>query len=272
MLDLLLPVIRFYPEPIIFQHTCNLLCIFLMPVSNRYDLDLHRRKPHWKRTCIMLNQDTDKPLETAKNHPVNHHWPVLLIILTNISQVKPLRHQKIKLHSPALPAPSKTVRQVKIYLRPVKSTVTLVNLILGPLGIQRILQCLCSSLPYIVTSHRLLRLRRKLNTILIPEYLIEIIHKLNHTCDLILDLRRHHKNMRIILRKASHPKQPRKHTRKLMPVHASKLSNPHRKLPVAVYLLLVKQHPSRAVHRLHSILILVNLCKIHIILIMVPVP
>ncbi|SCI87807.1 Uncharacterised protein [uncultured Ruminococcus sp.] len=57
-----------------------------------------------------------------------------------------------------------------------------------------------------------------------------------------------------------------------MPVHQAQLANAQGQILVGVHLRLVDQNAARAVHRLNSVVLFINDRRIHIVLIMIPVP
>ena len=102
------------------------------------------------------------------------------------------------------------------------------------------------------------------------EKTVYIIDKIDDSCDLFLDLFRQHENMRVILSESPHSHQTVKGAGQFMSVHLAQFSHPDRKIPVGVHLPLVSQHGTRTIHRFDGIISPVELCKIHIFLVMIP--
>ncbi len=94
---------------------------------------------------------------------------------------------------------------------------------------------------------------------------------MDNALDLICDLIRAHKDMRIVLRKAADTEQAVKCAAELVPVHNAQLTDPQGQLPIAVGLRTVYHDTAGAVHGLDAVILPIDLGGIHIVLIVIPV-
>ncbi len=77
--------------------------------------------------------------------------------------------------------------------------------------------------------------------------------------------------MGIILGEVPDTHQTMEGTRQFMAMHQPQLPHPYRKIPVTVDFSLVNNHAARTVHGLNGVIHIVDLGKIHVFFIMVPV-
>ena len=78
--------------------------------------------------------------------------------------------------------------------------------------------------------------------------------------------------MRIILCEITHAHQAVKRTGKLMAMDQSKFTHAQWQITIAVLMRTIDKNTPRAVHWLNRIIFLINLGKIHIFLVMIPMP
>ena len=133
-----------------------------MTLRNRQDTYLHGSHPHGECTCIVLDQDTDKALNRAIDHAMQHDGTMLFAVLTNIGEIKLLGQTHIELDRAALPRTSDGVAQVEVDLRSVKRAVSLVDDIVQTAVVQCLLQAIRRHLPHLIRPHRVLGARREL--------------------------------------------------------------------------------------------------------------
>jgi hypothetical protein len=106
----------------------------------------------------MFNQNTDKTLNAAKDHTVNHDGPVFFTVGTNVIDIKTLRHLEIKLNGTALPGPANAVFQVEINFGAVEGAVTFVYFIRAVPGVVKCLpQGIGCQVPFFLCSHGIFR-------------------------------------------------------------------------------------------------------------------
>ena len=99
---------------------------------------------------------------------------------------------------------------------------------------------------------------------------VHLIKKVDNVLDFSLNLLRRHEDMGIILGEVAHTEQAVEGTGQFMAMHQAQLTGTQRQVAIAVLLGLVHQHAARAVHRLDSVVLTVNLSEIHIFLVMSP--
>src|SRR5436305_1110941 len=80
---------------------------------------------------MMLDQDSDEPLETAENRPVDDDRPVLGVVRAGVLQVEVFRLHVVELDRCALPFAADRVGHVEVDLRTVKRTVARVDGVIG---------------------------------------------------------------------------------------------------------------------------------------------
>ena len=178
-----------------------------MLIGNGQDLCLNGSQPGGEGPCKVFDENTDKALNGAKGHSVNHNGTVFFSICPDVFTVKPQRKLEIKLNGTALPGPSDGILQVEINLGTIEGSVSLIHHIGKSQVVQGASESLCSHLPILIASHRIFRPGGKLHVIFKPEKLINLINQLGNALDLFSNLFRHHKDMSIVLGKAAHPHQ-----------------------------------------------------------------
>ena len=107
--------------------------------------------------------------------------------------------------------------------------------------------------------------------ILESEKLINLIDESGYLCDLLLDLLRGDKDMSIILGKAAYSHETMKLTALFMSVYKAAFCVAQRKISVGTRFILLYKNGARTVHRLDGKVFVVDLCCIHIILVVIPV-
>ena len=218
----------------------------------------------------MLNQNTDKALDTAEANAVNHYRAMLLVILADISQIKTLGHYKVQLDGAALPGTADAVGQVEVQLGAVECAVTLVDLIRHTDGIHGVTQSLGCNLPNSVIAHGIFGTGGQLYMIREAELLVNGVNQLGYTDNLILDLLGQHKDVGIILPEAAYTHQTVQRTGQLMAVYQANLAHTNRQVTVAVHIIFVNQNTAGAVHRFNGKILFINLGEVHIFFVVVP--
>ena len=242
-----------------------------MTVRDGQQLHLHRRQPGGERTGKVLGQNTDKPLNAAEYHTVDHNGTVLLAVRAHIFQLKPLRQLEVQLNGAALPGTTQAIGQVEVQLGAVECAVALVDLkVIAKLS-NGVPQGLGSNIPVLLGAHRVLRLGGQFNVILKAKGAVHTVDQLYHALDFVLDLLPGHKDVGIVLGKATHPHQPMQCAGQLMPVHNAQLAHTQRQILVGVHFVLIHQNTAGAVHRLNGKVLVVNNGGVHIFFIVVPV-
>ena len=107
--------------------------------------------------------------------------------------------------------------------------------------------------------------------ILESEQLIYFINQRYNTFDLITDLFRHHKDVRIILCEAAYTHQSVKLTGFFMTVYQSKFTDTERKIFIRTRLCFINKHSTRTVHWFDCKVFIIDHGCIHIFFIVIPV-
>src|SRR5205807_8038323 len=81
------------------------------------------REPYREVAGVVLDEDGDEALERSVDGSVDHHRPVLLVVLADVAQVESLRRVVVELDGPELPLASDAVLDVEVQLGPVKGSV-----------------------------------------------------------------------------------------------------------------------------------------------------
>ncbi len=232
---------------------------------------LHRRQPDGKSAAVVLDEDTDEAFDAAKNDAVEHHRPVLLAVLTDVAEIKFLRHEEIQLDGAALPGTAQGVFQVKVDLGAVEGAVTFINGIGHLQSLQGLAQGAGSCLPYLFRPHGISGPGGKLNVILKAEKAVEAVHQVDDALDLGRDLGGQHENMGVVLGEGAHPHQAVQDAGLLVAVHQAHLRQAQGQVAVAVLLGFVDQNAPGAVHRFDGVVNVINSGEVHVLLVVVPV-
>ncbi len=159
---------------------------------------------------------------------------------------------------------------MKVQLRPIKSTVSLIDYIRQLQRLRSLYQRICRKLPVRFAADAVLRPRGKLYEIGKTEFLIYFLNQQRHLPDFRNDLFFRHKNMRVVLCKCTDPHQPVQLPGFLIAMHQSQFSQPKRQFPIGTRLALIYQHTARAAHRLDCIIRTIHDQCIHYFPIMIP--
>ena len=161
---------------------------------------------------------------------------------------------------------------MEIYLGTVKRAVALVYHIIETYIFERGLKAVCRKFPILVASHTVLRPGRQLDVVFESEYLVHLVDKTDNAFYLVGDLLRGHEDMRVVLSETANAHKSVERARFLVSVHDAQLAHTHRQIAVGVRRRVIHQQSARAVHRLYRKLGLVDDRRIHIILIVIPMP
>ena len=183
----------------------------------------------------MLNQDTDETLNRTKYNTMDHDRTMLLSISSDIFAVKSHWQLEVKLDRTTLPCSSNRIFQMEINLRTIECSVSFIYRIGQTQIIQSTLKCCSRHIPIFVTSHGILRPCGKFYMIFKSKQLVYFIDQLCNAFDLVTDLLRHHKDMGIILCKATYTHQAMKLTGFLMTMDKTKLTHTQWQIPVRTW-------------------------------------
>ena len=68
-----------------------------MAVGHREHADLHRRQPDREAAAVVLDQDAGEALHRAEQGAVDHHRPVLGVVLALVDEIEALGHREVEL-------------------------------------------------------------------------------------------------------------------------------------------------------------------------------
>src|SRR5258706_10578673 len=117
---LLIPQVRFYPKPLIFQVFRNFEAIFLLSFGNSHHHGLYRGQPSRQFAGMVFDQNPDKPLQRPKHRPVQHDRGVLLAVFTDIRRAEAPWEIEVHLQGAALPIAPNGISQDELELGSVK--------------------------------------------------------------------------------------------------------------------------------------------------------
>ena len=160
---------------------------------------------------------------------------------------------------------------MEVDLGAVEGAVALVDLVVHTQLLQSGAQALFGASPVLVRTHGVLGAGGKLNVILKAKLLVHGVDEVDHTHDLVGQLVGTHKQVGVVLVKATHAEQTVQGAAQLVAVHQANLAGADGQLAVGVRLGGVHQHAARAVHRLNAVLFVVNNGRVHVVLVVVPV-
>ena len=199
----------------------------------------------------MLDQDPGEALHRAEQRAVDHHRPVLGVVLALVGELEALGHLEVELAGAALPRAPERVGDVEVDLRAVEGALPRADLVLAALALERLAQPRLGALPLLVAADRLLRAGRELDPDVVePEAGVELVDRLADRVDLVGDLVERAVDVRVVLGEGAHPEQPVQDALALVAGDVAELGQPQRQLAVGVALGAEDQAGARAVHRL----------------------
>ena len=126
--------------------------------------------------------------------------------------------------------------------------------------------------PILVAAHGIFGTRGKLDVILKTEQRIHFVDDPHDALDLFRDLFGRHEDMRVVLRKASHAHQPVKLTALFVAVNKPQLAHANGQIFITVRRIFIHEQTARTVHGLDRAVLAVDLRRIHIVFIVIPMP
>ena len=119
----------------------HLDCAYVdVAVGDRQHDRLDRRQPDRELAGVVLDEHADEALEGAHQRAVDHHRAVLGVVGARVGEVEALGHHVVELDGAELPRAADRVGHVQVDLRPVEGAVALVDLVLEPAVVERLLQ------------------------------------------------------------------------------------------------------------------------------------
>lgn len=116
-----------------------------------------------------------------------------------------------------------------------------------------------------------LRAGGKLEGELEAEEAIDVLHEIEERRDLLLDLRGHAEDVRVVLHEATDAREAGECARRLVPVEDAELSHTDGQLLVRAVARVENEAVAGAVHRLQSPLLLLDVEREHVVLVVLPV-
>ena len=123
---------------------------------------------------------------------------------------------------------------MEVDLRAVECAVTLVDDIVKTKALQCILQAIGRSLPVLIGAHGILRAGGQLHEIVEAKLGVDLVNQMHNALDLVGNLVRAHKDVRIVLSEAADTEQTVKRTAQFVAVNDAQLADPQGQLTIAV--------------------------------------
>ena len=123
-----------------------------MAVGDRQHRRLDGREPGREAAAVVLDQDPGEALHRAEQRAVDHHRPVLGVVVALVGELEALGHLEVELAGAALPGAAERVGDVEVDLRPVEGPLPRAHVVLAALALERLAQAAsarshCSSVP-----------------------------------------------------------------------------------------------------------------------------
>ncbi|MBA7565786.1 hypothetical protein ES708_07471 [subsurface metagenome] len=248
----LIAEIHRYPNVLVPENPGDLLGVLVEHWSYRNHHSLYRRQPDRECPAVMLDQDTEKPLQRSEQRPMHHVGPVQTAVISGIGHIETLGQIEVKLDRGHLPLPSQGILDFQVDLRSVEGPPALVELIIEGFPVDGLFQAVRCLIPALALAHALLLgLGSQVGLdVLEPKGLPDVEGKPQGGVDLLLNLLGGADDVSIILGKAPHPKQPVEHTGTLVAVHGPQFGPAQRQFPIRTKGGFVDHDMEGAVHRL----------------------
>ena len=154
----------------------------------------------------MLDQDAHEALEAAEYGSMDHDGPVLASILSDIREIKPLRHDEVELNRAALPRPPEAILKWKsIFDR--RRPHALIDPVVEPADLESAPQCVSGEVPDVVRADRS-RASCSVPSVWEAECPVEAVDQVDHSDNLVLHLVSSHVNVSVVLGEGAHAEEP----------------------------------------------------------------
>jgi len=217
----------------------------------------------------MFDENAHEALNRPQDNPVQHHGAVLFAVRADVAQVEALRQRKVALNRRALPFSLQGILELEVDFRSVESAVALIDVIGDVIVLERIFQSVRRQVPVRIRADRVFGTGAELHFIFETENAHRVIDKIGDGADFGIQLFRHAQNVRIVLRKLTHPHQTMENTGLFVAMNGAQFEIPQRQIPVAADFGFVNQHMRQAVHRLDAVSLLVHFREIHVFAVMI---
>src|SRR6266702_4076312 len=223
------------------------------PVGDRHDARLHRRHPDREGAREVLGQDGDEALERAVDGAVDDDRPVLLVVVADVGEVEALRGGVVELDGAQLPGPAWRGGHREVDLGPVEGAVPGVQGVGQVEALQRLLERALGPVPERVVAEALRRPGREAGREGQAERPEHLLHQAHDARDLLLDLRLHEVDVRVVLLELADAGEAPQRARRLVAVAHVGGEVAERQLAVAALPHPIYQVVRRAVHRLQRL-------------------
>ena len=200
-----------------------------------------------------------------------HYGAVLFVVCAHIFKLEPFGKLHIELYRTALPRSSETVGEMEVELRTVESAVAFVYDIILTHFRYSLFERLSCKVPVLNIAHMILGHCRYFNLICQTEYGVNLVKQSYNVFDLVLHLIPCHKDMSVVLCKATDAEESVKCAGKLVTVYNAEFAHTEGKITIGMHFGFIDKHTARAVHRLYGKICAVDDRCIHIVFIMCPV-
>lgn len=239
---------------------------------NRNDQHLPRAQPKRPLARKMLRNNRQKPLQTPQNRPMYNNRPIRSLIRTPILQIEPLRQLEVQLYRRTLETPLQRIPNRDINFRSVERPVPRVDLPFARIMLlQRLLELLLRLVPRLNRAQVIIRARRKLQLELEPEQPVDVLHEVEQGADLVLELRGHAEDVRVVLHEPPHAREPGERAARFVAVDDPEFGHPDGELFVAPVARVEDEAVARAVHGFQRPFLLLDVQNEHVILVVLPV-
>ena len=269
-----------------------------MLLGNWNNWDLSWRQPERPLSSEMLYQNCSASFDRSQNSSVDNDWSfeasfeflwesiyllfseILMVLMVTfffllifislnsltglILKIESLRKIEVQLNCSQLMKPSKTILNLNINFRSIKSSISSIEFPGSVHLIQNTFELFFSWVPKLNISNELLRSGREFQTVLESKKTINKINELKLSDDLILNLILSTKNMSIVLMELSYPGQASQGTRNLIPMKNTKVCDSQRHVSEASQFRLEDQTMGRTVHWLKSKLFIFHATEKHV--------
>mmetsp|Transcript_20147 Transcript_20147/g.62912 ORF Transcript_20147/g.62912 Transcript_20147/m.62912 type:complete len:700 (-) Transcript_20147:109-2208(-) len=232
-------------------------CVAVRPVVVRdgQQPQLRRREPKGEVARRRLDEHAEEPLERPEDGAVQHDRLLAPAVRRHVLEAEPLRQVEVALDRRALPEPPDGVADLDVDLGAVEGAAALVDVVLPPLCAERLAKGARRLVPDLVRADRLVGPRGEHHLVLGEAELCQDgLGQVEHALDLVGELLREAKDVRVVLREAAHAEEAVERARPLVAVDGAKLRPAERQVAVRALLVLVGQHVEGAVHRLDLVL------------------
>ena len=202
--------------------------VLVEAIGHRQHNHLHGREPERKLTGVVLDQDADEALERSQQRTMDHRRAVLGVVGPRVEHVEALGHRIVQLHGAELPRAPDRVGHVQIDLGPVEGPVARRDHVRPLRLLERPRQSDLAAVPQFVGADALFRAQAERDLdVGEPEGAVDRVHEVEEPEDLVLELVERREDVRVVLRKRPHARQPRRHARALVTVEAAEVGIPH---------------------------------------------